>query len=186
LPANDSWTELTRDAAGRFRGSGASAGSTHHGTSWRTPAAVAPVPSAQAQAKAVTYGVIGQLPAAQRSRYENQLASGGLQWLTGGLLAWHAAGHLDHATFRDRYLGGRGSDELVDHLRKAAAGTAATTAEELSAAINELAAAHRLMGANAWPSFLAVAHGHAQLVADSAAEGSAPPPIDGTAQTAAD
>jgi hypothetical protein len=168
VSVNDSWTQLGRDEAGRF-------------VSGSPPAAApgAPRPSAAAQVKAVSYGVIGHLPAAQRGRYESLLAEGGMQRLTSSLLAWHAAEGLDRSAFRDRFLGGRGSDELVDHLRKAASGAGATTSEALCAATGELAAAHQLLGPDFWRSFVATAQGYAQVVAPEG-ETSGDQPVDAT------
>jgi hypothetical protein len=114
--------------------------------------------SPQAQLQAVTYGVLGHLPATQRGRYEALLANGGLQRLTTALQTWHAAADLDRDAFRDRFLGGRGSDAVVDYLRKAASGAAATTPGEVTEATTSLAAAHQAMGANLWPTFMTAAH----------------------------
>jgi hypothetical protein len=144
VSVNDVWTRLDRDEGGRF---------------------VSVRAAPQALASAVSHGAIGYLPAAQRSRYESHLAGGGLQRLIGSLLAWHAAGDIDHAAFRDRFLDGKGSDELIDHLRKAASGVAAATLDDLKAATTELAAAHQLMGAHMWPSFVSAAHGQVAVQA---------------------
>jgi hypothetical protein len=153
MPAKETWTQQRRDERGRFG---------------NLPAPTPATPPTLAQAKAVTYGAIGHLPAAQRAGYETQLAMGGLGRLTESLMAWHAAAHLDRMAFRERFLGGVGSDDLVDHLRKAASGATATTTAELSAATAELAAAHQLMGSNAWPRFVATARGRAATVAAAA------------------
>jgi len=146
MPTPASWTQQDRDERGRF---GALAPPAGQGAAAKT------------QARAISYGALGHLPVAQRAQYEAHLGMGGLDRLTGSLLAWHAAAHLDRSAFREKFLGGAGSDELVDHLRKAASGANAATEVGVAAATTELAAAHQLMGAGAWPRFVAASHGRA-------------------------
>ena len=146
MPNQAPWTQQDRDERGRF---GALAPPVGAGTAAKT------------RARAISYGALGHLPVAQRTQYEAHLRMGGLDHVTGSLLAWHAAAHLDRSTFRDKFLGGVGSDALVDLLRKAAAGASAATEAGVAAATTELAAAHQLMGAGAWPRFVAASHGRA-------------------------
>jgi hypothetical protein len=90
--------------------------------------------------QAVVYGAVGHLSATERGKYTAYLERGGLSKLSEGLLAWSKASSLDRDTFRERFLGGVGSDEAVDHLRNAALGAArATKADEQRGAAGELA-----------------------------------------------
>ena len=98
--------------------------------------------------KAVVYGVVGHLSPTERRNYTAHLDQGGLSKLSESLLAWSKASSLDRDTFRERFLGGNGSDEAVDHLRNAALRAArATTTDEQRDAAGELAGAYRSVGA---------------------------------------
>jgi hypothetical protein len=116
--------------------------------------------------QAVVYGAVGHLSPAERPRYAAHLDRGGLSGLSEGMLAWSRVPNLDRDTFRERYFGGVRSDEVVDHLRKAAEGAAkATTPGQQRDAAGELAAAYRLVGADRWPRFIAGAHDRAAAAA---------------------
>ncbi len=153
MPANASWIYQGRDEKGRF-GSGTSpgtgdvaAGSGAGGRGMPTPA------------QAIVYGAVGHLSPAERQQFATHLDQGGLSRLSESLVAWSRAASLDRDTFRERYLGGAGSDDAVDHLRNAAADvTKATTSEQQRDASGELAAAYRVVGPDSWPRFIAAAH----------------------------
>jgi hypothetical protein len=94
------------------------------------------------------------------------------------LLAWSRASTLDRDAFREQFFGGAGSDEAVDHLRKAAEGAAkATTVDEQRDAAGELAAAYRSVGPDRWPRFVAAAHEHTMAAGVSPAGGGSTPPV---------
>jgi hypothetical protein len=166
MPANDSWMYQGRDEKGRF-GTGTSphSGETDSSAASSGTGGTGMLPGMQA----VIYGAVGHLSAAERPRYTDHLDHDGLLRLRESLLAWSRAGTLDRDTFRERFLGGAGTDEVVDHLRKAAAGTArATTPDQQRDASGELAAAWQLIGADRWPRFIAAAHGRISTDAPSA------------------
>jgi len=153
MPANDSWVYQGRDEKGRF-GDGTSpqsgeadTGSTNSGGGGD---------GLVSRIQAVVYGAVGHLSPAGRPQYAAHLDRGGLSGLSEGMLAWSRASNLDRDTFRERYFGGVGSDEVVDHLRQAAEGAAnATTPEQQRDAVGELAAAYQLVGAGRWPRIIA-------------------------------
>jgi hypothetical protein len=127
--------------------------------------------------KAVVYGAVGHLSPSERPKYTAHLDQGGLLKLSESLLAWSRASNLSREGFRERFLGGAGSDEVVDHLRKAAGGASkAITADQQRDAAGELAAAYRLVGADRWPRFVAAAHEHTTAADRSAAGGGDAPP----------
>jgi hypothetical protein len=112
--------------------------------------------------QAVVYGAVGHLAPAERTQYSAHLEQGGVSRLSDCLLAWSQATDLDRDSFRHRFLGGAGSDVVVDHLREAATGaSSATTAGQQRDAASELAHAWRLVGADRWPRFIADAHDRA-------------------------
>ncbi len=152
MPANDSWIYQGRDEKGRF-GSGTSPDSGEIGSgAGGNGRGMLP------RAQAIIYGAVGHLSPAERQQYSAHLDQGGLSPLTQSLLAWSRAASLDRDTFRERYLGGTGSDDVVDHLRKAAEGLlGATTPEQQRDASGELAAAYRQVGPDRWPRFIAAA-----------------------------
>jgi hypothetical protein len=126
----------------------------------------------------VVYGAVGHLSPSERTKYTAHLDHGGLAKLSECLLAWSKASTLDRDAFRERFLGGAGSDEAVDHLRKAALGAAkATTIDEQRDAAGELAAAYLTVGADRWPRFVAAAHEHTMVVGVSPASGGSTPPV---------
>lgn len=111
---------------------------------------------------AVVYGAVGHLAPGERTQYSAHLDQRGVSRLSDCLLAWSQATHLDRDSFREQFLGGAGSDVVVDHLRQAATGASrATTPEQQRDAASELAAAWRLVGADRWPRFIADAHDRA-------------------------
>ncbi len=153
MPANDSWIYQGRDEKGRF-GSGTSPGSGDAATGSGSGREGAPTP-----AQAIAYGAVGHLSPAARPQYATHLDQGGLSRLSESLVAWGRVASLDRDTFRERFLGGVGSDDAVDHLRNAAAAvTKASTPEQQRDASGELAAAYRLIGPDRWPRFIAAAH----------------------------
>jgi hypothetical protein len=128
--------------------------------------------------RAVVYGAVGHLSPSERAKYTAHLDHGGLLKLSESLLAWSRESTLDRDTFRERFLGGAGSDEAVDHLRKAAEGAAkATTIDEQRDAAGELAAAYRSVGPDRWPRFVAAAHEHTMAAGVSSAGGGNKEPV---------
>ena len=116
--------------------------------------------------QAVVYGAVGHLSPAERPQYAAHLDPGGLSALSEGMQAWSRTPNLDRDAFRDKYLGGVGSDEVVDYLRNAAEGAAkATTSQQQHDAAGELAAAYRLVGAGRWPRLIADAQDRAAAAA---------------------
>jgi hypothetical protein len=121
MPANDSWIYQGRDEKGRFgNGTSLQSGEADSGSTSPGGGGNDLLPRAQA----VIYGAVGHLSPAERQQYAAHLDRGGLSRLSECLPAWSRASSLDRDTFRERYLGGVGSDEAVDHLRKAADGAA--------------------------------------------------------------
>jgi hypothetical protein len=164
MPANDSWMYQGRDEKGRF-GDGTSphsgemdVGSTNSGGGGN---------GLLPRMQAVVYGVVGHLSAAERPQYTASLDHGGVSRLSESLVAWSGAAALGRDAFRERFLGDAGSDEVVDHLRRAAEGASrATTPSQQRDASGELATAWQLVGASRWPRFAATAHD--RTVADAA------------------
>jgi hypothetical protein len=149
MPANDSWIYQGRDEKGRF-GNGTSPHSSSNSNSGQN--GVLP------RMQAVIYGAIGHLSPTERPRYAVHFDHGGMSRLKESLLAWSRVADLDRDTARQRYLGGAGTDDVVDHLRRAAEGASkAATPEQQSDASGELAAAYRLIGPDRWPRFIAAA-----------------------------
>src|SRR5260370_1211389 len=64
----------------------------------------------------VVYGAVGHLSSVERPQYSAHLDNGDLSRLSESLLAWSKASGLDRDTFRERSLGGTGSDEVVDQV----------------------------------------------------------------------
>jgi hypothetical protein len=156
VPANDSWIYQGRDEKGRFGDGTSPQGGDQHAGSTTSDSGGNGLLS---RAQAIAYGAVGHLSPAERLQYMAHLDRGGLSRLTENLLAWSHAANLDRNAFREKYLGGVGSDEVVDHLRDAADGAAkATTPEQLRDAAGEVAAAYRLVGAYRWARFIAHAH----------------------------
>jgi hypothetical protein len=121
------------------------------------------------QMQAVVYGAVGHLSPAERAKFTAHLDRAGVARLGGCLRAWSKAKGLGRDSFRERFLGGTGSDEVVDHLRKAAdIAAGATTPEQQRDASGELAAAWRLVGADRWPRFITAAHELTMSVAGAA------------------
>ncbi len=154
MPANDSWIYQGRDEKGRF-GDGTSPGSGD-ADAGRSPGGGVNGMLPQTQ---VIYGAVGHLSPAERHQYSPQLEHGGLSRLAGSLAAWSRVSGLDRDTFRERFLGGIGSDDAVDHLRNAAAGASkATSPQQQRDAAAELADAWRLIGADRWARFITGAY----------------------------
>ncbi len=163
MPANDSWIYQGRDEKGRF-GSGTSppSGSADTGSGSASNRGNNLLPRIQA----VIYGAVGHLSPPERPQYSAHLDRSGVSQLSDSLEAWGRTASLDRDTFRDRYLGGIGSDAVVDHLRKAAEEAAkAMTPEQQRDAADELAAAYRLVGPDRWSRFIAGAQGQTAAVA---------------------
>jgi hypothetical protein len=167
MAANDSWMYQGRDERGRF-GNGTSPNSDDGDPDSSGGAGMLP------QMQAVVYGAVGHLSPAERTKFTAYLDRAAVARLSECLLAWSEARGLGRNSFRERFLGGAGSDEVVDHLRKAADTAArATTPEEQRAAAGELAAAWRSVGGDRWPRFIAGAHDRAAAVSIVAASGQA-------------
>lgn len=163
MPANDSWIHQRRDEEERF-GDGTSPQSGN-----ADMASGGGGDGLLPRMEAVVYGAVGHLLPAERPQYAAHLDRGGLSRLSESLLAWSKARSLDRDTFRERYFGSVGSDQVVNHLRKAAQGAAeATTPEQQRDAAGEVAAAYRLVGADRWSRFIADAH---DRIAAAAADG---------------
>jgi hypothetical protein len=156
------WARHHRDHTGRFVEPPAhdQAGATQDVV--RVAQGIQPHATPASQAASIVYGILGHLTPAHRARFESYLAQGGLQRVTANLLAWAAAADLDSGVFRDRFLHGGGSDDLIAKLRKAADGVRATTGEQTGAASDALAAAYQLVGPDRWPTFIATTYLWAQ------------------------
>ncbi len=164
MPANDSWIYQGRDEKGRFGdGTSPQIGAADVASSGRGSALLP-------RMQAVAYGAVGHLASGQRTQYSAQLEHGGLARLSESMLAWSRATDLDRDGFRERFLDGAGSDELVDHLRQAAEGAAkATIPEQQRDAAGQLADAYQIIGADRWSRFMADAHERATIVSASTA-----------------
>jgi hypothetical protein len=162
MPANDSWIYQGRDEKGRFgTGTSPQSGSTGTASGSASDRGNNLLPRIQA----VVYGAVGHLSSPERPQYSAHLDRSGVSQLSDSLEAWGRAASLDRDTFRDRYLGGVGSDAMVDHLRKAAEEAAkAVTPEQQRDAADELAAAYRLVGPDRWSRFTAGAQGQTAAV----------------------
>ncbi len=165
MAANDSWMYQGRDEKGRF-GNGTSPNSDHGdpgsgdggsmlppgGGVWRCR----PYDGGRADA---VHGASGP-----ERRFAAEQNPAGLESASG----------LGRDSFRERFLGGAGSDEIVDHLRKAADNAArATTSEQQRDAAGELATAWRLVGPARWLRFIAAAHDRALATSVAAGTGQA-------------
>jgi hypothetical protein len=167
MAANDSWMYQGRDEKARF-GSGTSPKSDDDDSDSGGGGAMLP------RMRAVVYGAVGHLPPAERTKFTAHVdRRAGVARLSECLLAWSEAKGFGRDSFRERFLGGSGSDEVVDHLRKAADIAArATTPEQQRDAAGELAAAWRLVG-DRWPRFIAAAHDRATAASVASGTGQA-------------